>query len=218
MTNKAKTKRTIKIKLSKTKQVQLTMKTNIVLPRGIKALCNHSLLKKTLKTSENVLLKFLELMVDGVELMYAAQSHQSLLIRQGLEGVRRYKLEEEMYLQQRLLRQLKRQKLIEARTIGDRVIYNLTAHGKTKFLKAQIRAINKQSDGIKPRCIVIFDVPESEKVARNTFRKFLRECGFAKLQHSVWCANAAVLPHLMRLINELEIKKWVKIIEAKNVY
>lgn len=213
---KSKTKR-IKFKLGKSTEFNISIKSNIVLPRALRPLCNKSLLKKVLKTPENIIFAFLGLCALGFELEYAARKYPSVLISEGLEGVSRREREREAYLQHRLLMQLKRQKIIEERRLGNKLIYNLTLRGETELLKKKIKMINKVNKNSKNKCIIIFDIPETQKTARELLRRFLKECGFIKLQRSVWCANNEALLHIRNFLASLQISKWVKILKVEEV-
>lgn len=189
----------------------------IILPKALPTLCHKSLLKKTLKTPEKITTTFLRLCASGLEAKYPAPQCPKILIREKLDGVSRQQREREAFLQRRILMQLKRRKLIEEHRLGNKIIYNLTIRGETQLLKERIREINKISENSKRKCIIIFDIPETQRTARDLFRRFLKECSFLKLQQSVWCAHEGVLPHLCNFLARLEINKWVKILKVEEV-
>lgn len=189
----------------------------IILPKALYPLCNKSLLKKVYKTPEKIVSAFLNLCASGLESKYSTQKHPKIFINEGLGSVSRRQTKHEAFLQRRILMQLKRQKLIEERQLGNKIIYNLTLKGGTQLLKRKIREINKVNKNSKKKCIIIFDVPETQRTARELFRRFLKECGFLKLQQSVWCASEDVLPHFCNFLINLQINKWVKILKVEEV-
>lgn len=64
-------------------------------------------------------------------------------------------------------------------------------------------------------CIVLFDVPESERVARNMFRNFLKECGFRQLQRSVWVCRKDVADLVARFVRSNKLTPWIQVIEGR---
>lgn len=83
---------------------------------------------------------------------------------------------------------LKRKGLIEMRR-RDRDIYlSLTKEGKKRAGKYQIDElkIERPKKWDKKWRVVIFDIPQKEKLKRNIFRGKIREFGFYPLQKSVW--------------------------------
>ncbi|MBI4708765.1 MAG: CRISPR-associated endonuclease Cas2 [Candidatus Portnoybacteria bacterium] len=86
------------------------------------------------------------------------------------------------------IRELYRSKLVNIKTDRDGVISMVLAdNGKTKALKYQLEdmRIKKQAWDRKWR-IVIFDIPEEQKMARDAFRFRLKKIGFHELQKSVF--------------------------------
>lgn len=203
-----------KLRLTKSTEIKLAIKSSFVLPRALRPLCNKSLLKKALKTPENIMMAFLNLLALGFEIEHAARQYPNLLITEGLEGVSRHEREREAYLQKRIVMQLKRRRLIEEQRLGNRLIYRLTIKGEGELLKKKIYALNMSG---KSDCLVIFDFPETQHAARDTFRRFLRECRFQKLQQSVWSADKRTIPHVRCFIEDLGLDKWVKIVRVKEI-
>lgn len=91
-----------------------------------------------------------------------------------------------------------------------KIIIQLTNLGKEAL--GNLIFIENEWDG-KFR-IVIFDIPESKSVIRNLFRRRLRDWGFKAWQKSVWVSKNNVTEKIRNLINKLEIKDWVAVIES----
>ena len=86
----------------------------------------------------------------------------------------------------RTLDRMERQKLISIKYKGEKTTIELLDKGKRKVLTYQIDDLklnHGQWDGIWR--VVIFDIPETKKVARDFLREKLSELGFFKLQKSV---------------------------------
>ena len=66
----------------------------------------------------------------------------------------------------------------------EQLIYRLTDKGREKAVLAELQSIGGKWDG-KWR-IVIFDIPEKRRSARDLFRYNLKSWGFTSWQQSVW--------------------------------
>ena len=62
--------------------------------------------------------------------------------------------------------------------------------------------------------IVIWDIPEKKRRLRDLLRRKLREWKFKSIQKSVWVSKINVNVSLRKLISELEMEKWVVVIES----
>ena len=118
------------------------------------------------------------------------------------------------YEEREWLRALERYKCIETKRIGEKLMVRLTAKGWQQALRDKIRcAPNARAGG--EICIVIFDVPESERRVRNILRYILRECQFTMLQKSVWISKKDVLTELCALLQGAKLERWIRIITGQ---
>lgn len=108
------------------------------------------------------------------------------------------------------LRYLERQKMIEKQKIGKRLMYRLTEKGWTAALRDRIKTTRTKCK--QGRCFIVFDIPEKERFARDTLRKFLKECGFIRLQQSVWMTNRDILEPLRQLLQRRKLERWIRIV------
>src|SRR3990167_650766 len=117
------------------------------------------------------------------------------------------------------LRNLRKRNLVGISKEGNKTVVRLTKEGKYKVLKYKFEdlQINKPGKWDGKWRVVIFDIPEKIKLAREHLRKKLQELGFYKLQKSVWlypypCENE------IDFINELyEIKLFVRILTVQSI-
>ncbi|MDP3956912.1 MAG: hypothetical protein Q8Q10_00215 [bacterium] len=65
--------------------------------------------------------------------------------------------------------------------------------------------------------IVIFDIPEDDKIFRNILRDHLKTIGFKKLQHSVFVFPYPCESAIMSLVELYNAKPYVRIITAKTI-
>lgn len=87
-----------------------------------------------------------------------------------------------------MMHYLRSRDLVETFDIGGQSFVKITSKGEAKILKLNIENIEirdtEKWDG-KWR-IVIFDIPENYKLARNIFSRKLQELGFQQVQKSVY--------------------------------
>ncbi len=115
----------------------------------------------------------------------------------------------------KLLHNLKRRNYIKINKIGNRVIISLTDKGKMAALKNSLLQTKKMSDKYT---VVIFDIPETARLARVLFRKLLKEASFKKLQQSVWISNCDAHDIMIKFIKEQKIDKWVNVFYATDLF
>ncbi|MDP3973653.1 MAG: hypothetical protein Q8P92_02345 [Candidatus Daviesbacteria bacterium] len=100
--------------------------------------------------------------------------------------------------------------------VGDNeLIIRLTDKGRGKTLMLSLLENNDKWDG-KWR-IIIFDVPEKRRIARDLLRQKLKGWGFTPWQQSVWVTKKNCTKQLRDFIKNIGIKDWVKVIESDNV-
>lgn len=92
-----------------------------------------------------------------------------------------------------------------------KVIFKLTTLGKDAL------GIDNEPWDRKWR-IVIFDIPENKRRIRDLFRRRLKAWGFKNWQQSVWLTKNNVTNKLRNLIRELEIDRWVAVVESDDPF
>lgn len=111
------------------------------------------------------------------------------------------------------LRRLRQRGLVEQNQKNDQeLLIKLTTLGQDAL--GDLNVLEKDWDG-KWR-IVIFDIPEQKKLVRNLFRRRLKSWQFRLWQRSVWITKNDVTVRLRKLIDKLEIKEWVAVIESSD--
>lgn len=132
------------------------------------------------------------------------------------ERQRAYNASQLAYEEREYLRLLERNKFIKTKRIGEKLMVRLTKKGNLQALRDKIRYTKQHCNrGI---CIVVFDVPESEKHVRNELRRILAECGFTMLQKSVWYTDKDVLSELCALLQGSNLDEWVRIIVGDEIH
>lgn len=114
------------------------------------------------------------------------------------------------------IHQLRYRGAVESKKINGKILLRLTDAG---WRRAQLLKIKRNASQLErgTLCLVIFDIPEKRRRVRNTFRRFLKECGFTQLQKSVWQSHHNVGEPVRDLVKELELESWVTVIKGKTV-
>ena len=112
---------------------------------------------------------------------------------------------------------LQKQKMIYISEQNGKTKITLTKKGRLKVLEYQVdeMEIKKQKIWDKKWRVVIFDIPEKKKLARNVFRQKLMNLGFEKIQQSVWKHKYPCNKEIKFLAHLYEITPYVELIEGK---
>lgn len=168
-----------------------------------------------IKVAKDILLKILDSSLSYMEYLGDLRRYQTAPFRGGREYVTAIKnVKERKYLKDEL-RRLKRNNFIEERKSGDRLVLALTDKGRQAALRHRILATNKINKD--KFCVVVFDIPESERKTRDFFRNFLKEAEFIRLQKSVWVSDKDIAAHIIDLVRSASAEKWVSVIEAVKI-
>lgn len=105
------------------------------------------------------------------------------------------------------LRRVKNKGLIEqGKSQDSKVVLRLTGLGR--------ECLGKEENWDGKYRIVIWDIPESKRRLRDLFRRKLKEWKFVSWQKSVWVSKRNVTENLRNLITELQMDRWVVVIES----
>lgn len=127
-------------------------------------------------------------------------------------------LKEKRRLNERL-KQLEEKGWIKISEEGDSIKLELVEEGRKKayyynFENLQIKK-PKKWDGLWR--IVIFDIPEDKKIARDALRRKLKSLGFIQLQKSVFIFPYDCQKEIELIKNTYEIWPYVTFLEAKKI-
>lgn len=95
------------------------------------------------------------------------------------------------------------------------LMFRLTDSGKDKTLWIKMKEEEKQWDG-KWR-LIIWDIPEKKRTARDLLRWKLKKLGFIQFQKSVWGTKKNCTKILREFIKQIGIENWVMVIESDNI-
>lgn len=86
----------------------------------------------------------------------------------------------------------------------------LTKKGLEKIFQISIKKTNLQERPDKKWQMVIFDIPEKSRGARDHFREGLKNLGYQQLQKSIWVSPYDVLKETEELIKFYRTEHWIK--------
>ena len=117
------------------------------------------------------------------------------------------------------IKAMKRDRLIDFKEDGDISKIVILEKGREKLLKYNLDSLEikkpKKWDGIWR--IVIFDIPENEKIARNALRLKLKELGFHQLQKSVFIFPYPCLNEIQFIEEIFKVGSYINFIEAQKI-
>ena len=117
------------------------------------------------------------------------------------------------------IREFYRDRLVDYREKPDGTVeIILTKDGKKRALKYQIDEIKikKPDEWDKEWRIVVFDIPEKKKNAREALRNKLKELGFRELQKSVFVYPYECENEIDFVAEVFEIRPYVRFLRAKS--
>lgn len=117
------------------------------------------------------------------------------------------------------LKRLESQGMITISQKGEQTIIEITKKGKKRVLKYKLDDIKikkpKKWDGLWR--IVIFDIPEKKRIARNALRRKLKELDFVKIQKSVFVYPYSCRDEIDFIKEVFEVRPYINLIIAKSV-
>lgn len=114
---------------------------------------------------------------------------------------------------------LRRQKLIEYKDIGERTKIVLTEAGKEMYMKFNYDEIEIKTPKIWDRNfrIIVFDIPETKRAARDALRKKIIELGCVRFNDSVWVYPYPCQKEIDFIANYWKVGKYVHFILARDI-
>lgn len=97
---------------------------------------------------------------------------------------------------------------------GDKFI-KLSQEGKNEAEWVKIKSAGESKEG--EWTIVIFDIPERKRQARDLLREKLKQCGFVHWQKSVWASRKDCLTYFRNFIKNMGLDNWVMVIKSTDV-
>lgn len=117
------------------------------------------------------------------------------------------------------IRRLEKQKLVSWGEKEGKTVLTLTEKGKKKILRYEFEDLHVKKQNKWDGCfrVVVFDIPENKRDARDTLRRKLLQMGFYKWQRSVFVHPYECKDEVDFLRHHLEVSSYVQYILAKNI-
>lgn len=157
----------------------------------------------------------LNAIADGVDIIEYSVYKPNALMRYGYPFIKEIELERERAkMRAAMFRLKKRRAIIETKKCQQRS-FQLSLLGE-KILSEQKHSPPAELPDNRIT-IVSFDIPETEKKARQIFRRALKAAGFIKLHASCWTSTKAWAPLLANLIAESDLGDWVSVLLGREI-
>ena len=114
----------------------------------------------------------------------------------------------------RKLRRFQRHGLIKRVPAAGGSAFVITA--KAKSLRRQAVVKKNRTDGLAT--LIIFDIPEEKRRARDTLRRYLVRSGYTQIRESTFLSPFQIFSELKQLIGELKLAKNISIFGVKPEY
>ena len=114
---------------------------------------------------------------------------------------------------------LRKQKLIEVKEHGHYQKFVLTEDGREVFLRFNYEEMEINQPRVWDRNfrVIVFDIPEKKRAARDSLREKMKELGFAKFNDSVWVYPYPCQREIDFIANYWGIGRYVHFILAKDI-
>ncbi len=119
-----------------------------------------------------------------------------------------------------IIKEFYQEKLVEYREKPDESIeIVLTEKGKIKALEGKIDELEVKTPKTWDKLwrVVIFDIPEKKKKARDALRRKLKELGFLEFQKSVFIFPYECKDEIEFIVEVFEIRKYVRYLIVKEI-
>lgn len=95
--------------------------------------------------------------------------------------------------------------------------YSITAWGRQRFQELDFGMLEHTNRWDKKWRLVVFDIPEDKRKARDAIRRQIKQLGFKKLQHSIWIHPLPCLVELDRIRSAYGVKSHVMLLEVTDL-
>jgi len=117
----------------------------------------------------------------------------------------------------RLIRYLKDRGYLNVKDLKNRKAVIITPKGMKRVFNIKIKLEEKKKRIDKKWQMVLFDIPEKKRKARDSFRKQLKYLGYKRLQRSIWVCPYNVLEPTQQLIKYHKLDRFVRLLLVEEV-
>lgn len=131
-----------------------------------------------------------------------------------------YKISKRNSLNQAVIRAQKKG-LVRKKIINEEVYFAITDSGKDELEKWRSKpriGLHERKGGWDGKYrLVLFDIPEKNRIVRNSFRRKLKELGFLGWQQSVWVSRNPITEPLREFIKEVGLDDYALVVETEDL-
>jgi len=166
-------------------------------------------------TSKSRAAQLLTEIVDDLDLFFEFGYRPQKVMRYGMDGIHQINDAKERKYHREALRKLEQKKLLAVEKRADQYRVSLTEDGAKEYLRLKVIDADLYEDD--RMCLVIFDIPETQRKLRKTLREFLSASGFISIQKSAWISQANAGELLSELLNKRGQAQWVRVYEVREI-
>lgn len=174
---------------------------------------NDFIMKIASETKQKILL----LLLAGIALGFSRSPRNYFKILESVSQDWRKINREKLY---RAMREFYKERMVDYKEKSDGTVeIVLTENGRKKALQFKIdeMKIKKPKRWDKIWRIVIFDIPERRKAAREALRKKLKELGFQELQKSVFIHSYECEDEINFIIEVFDLRSYVRFLRVNSI-
>lgn len=171
----------------------------------------------TRKISSPIKQKLLLILAAGLALSLTRSARKQFYILKSIP--KEFRRIDRNYLW-RILSEFHRDRLVNYREDKDgEITMTLSERGRKQILKLNLDQleIKVPARWDKKWRLVIFDIPEKIKPAREALRDKLKDLGFFELQHSVWVWPYQCRDEINFIVEVFDIRQYVRLVEADSI-
>ena len=160
----------------------------------------------------DIIYPFISATDDVVDFLLSNKYRQiNILFRNENPIFRKYRKDINKRSFNQLIYHLKKNNYIKVKNLENKKAIMLTKEGFNKALKAsfKIQETKKRKDG--KWIMIVFDIPQKNRRARNLLRSILKNLGYKMFQQSVWVTPYDVSEKTERLLQAYFLDRYVKI-------
>ena len=164
------------------------------------------------------LYKFLEKTENAVDFILSNKYRKASIILGDENPIfKRYRQELSMERFSKMIYYLKKKNYIKAKNLESKNAVIITKKGISKALKASFKFEDKRKRKDGKWIMIIFDIPQSHRKARDLLRVILVNLGYKMFQQSVWISPYDIAEKTEKLLQSYSLDGYVKIFLIKKL-
>jgi len=152
-------------------------------------------------------------LVESLDDFFTLGFNPGAVMRFGFEDYNRIRDAKDRNYHRQMLRKMAEKKLINFHEKGNDLLISITKDGMAEYLRLKLQMLDFLPAG--KVCMVVFDIPETQRNLRQEIRRLLTNVGFIPTQRSVWISPFDAGDILAELFRSKEGKPWIKCYTAQ---